>query len=258
VTYVGFEPPGGLMSKRLSDKTAELGFLSAVCANDWISRLSIRGVQELREQMLDELEQCDRSKVQIVALVCSCVLRRHMPRCCGLVARMFEKIGGGPLHIASDAPVRRGLSTLRSQQKRWLAAMTSLFRPPGAGEKLEFNRQNSADEAVQLFAELWPPSPCLYFRPQAHEFWFCGCYEVATDWTAEWVKPEDLHEIIISPRSVELHFPNILKRAYTSAALNLGAVDYGDGADTDDFAGHSSEGDEESSLISRRNSSDLA
>ena len=60
--YVGFEPPGGLLSKRLSEQTASLGFLAAVCANDWIARLSVRAVQDMRERVLDALGECDRSK----------------------------------------------------------------------------------------------------------------------------------------------------------------------------------------------------
>eukprot|EP00418_Pyrodinium_bahamense_P075457 CAMPEP_0179069226 /NCGR_PEP_ID=MMETSP0796-20121207/30400_1 /TAXON_ID=73915 /ORGANISM="Pyrodinium bahamense, Strain pbaha01" /LENGTH=112 /DNA_ID=CAMNT_0020766289 /DNA_START=58 /DNA_END=395 /DNA_ORIENTATION=+ len=56
---------------------------------------------------------------------------------------------------------------------------------------------------------------------------------VATKWTIEWVQPEDLHELILSPRSIQLHFPNIFKHAYRSAAVVLDAMDGSDRPSTD-------------------------
>mmetsp|Transcript_105679 Transcript_105679/g.309084 ORF Transcript_105679/g.309084 Transcript_105679/m.309084 type:complete len:753 (-) Transcript_105679:123-2381(-) len=213
VRYIGFEPPGGLLSKRLSELTGQLGFLAAVCANDWISRLSIRAVQDIRERLLDELEQCDRSKLQLTWLVLGRGLQAYLPMLpCRPFVRLCEWLGGGALDfeeppcsgLSHTGFARRGFSSLRSR--------VSVCQPAGSG----------------LFTELWPPSRIVYFRPIAVTMWVCSMYEVATRWTAEWAQPEDLHELILAARSVELHFPNIIKSAFRSVAVDFDAVDYSD------------------------------
>jgi len=230
VRAVCFEPPGGLLSKQLSDLTGKLGFVSAVCANDWISRLSIRGVQDLRERILDELEACDRSKWQLTMLMFSRLARKSavmpLPRylcCCACLgkplANMFLRWGGGPLRrrsVFGRPPARQGLSVLRKDAPP----------PPSA--------------SFALFNELWPPSRVIYFRPTALEWWCSGSYQLGREWVAEWIDPQDLHEIIVSTRSVELHFPNILRDAYFSAAAQLGVIEtdelskFPDSSDDDD------------------------
>mmetsp|Transcript_101897 Transcript_101897/g.287543 ORF Transcript_101897/g.287543 Transcript_101897/m.287543 type:complete len:760 (+) Transcript_101897:59-2338(+) len=212
VHCVAFEPPGGLFSKRLSDETIRLGFLVAVCANDWVSRLSVRAVQEVRERLLDTLAQCDRSKLQLALLMLSKLIQYFGCLCCCLwpLMRLLEYFGGGPLNMNEDPAVkkgRKGYAKIRSEM---------------LGQR-----------SVNFYMELWPPGRCLYFKPVAQEWWFCGWYEVDNAWTAEWVRPEDIHEIIISMRSVELHLPNIISWAYRSAAVRFGAIEDDDASDRD-------------------------
>merc|ERR1711879_202764 len=104
----------------------------------------------------------------------------------------------------------------QSGQVRTGIARVRMISPDRAGEVSASN--------VEFFEELWPPSRIAYFRPIAQKWWCCGWYPVDSKWTAEWVQPEDLHEIILSARSVELHFPNIIQHAYRSAASRFGAI----------------------------------
>lgn len=201
VRCVCFEPPGGLLSKRLSAEAGRLGFLSAVCANDWISRLSLRGMQDLRERVFEELQNCTRSKWQLTMLMLAAATRHcgSLPiiRCCNgcyqAMGNALVRSVGGPLNAGCRHKGRRPMLS-------------------------------SGDKDLPVFNELWPPSSVVYFRPISCEWWLCGTYHVSPDWTAEWAEPEDLHEIILSLSSVELHFPNILRDAYASAAVNLGAL----------------------------------
>eukprot|EP00927_Polykrikos_kofoidii_P083365 TRINITY_DN8514_c0_g3_i1.p1 TRINITY_DN8514_c0_g3~~TRINITY_DN8514_c0_g3_i1.p1 ORF type:complete len:779 (-),score=103.01 TRINITY_DN8514_c0_g3_i1:30-2366(-) len=211
VQYVGFEPPGGLLSKRLSDETGKMGFMVGVCANDLISRLSIRAVQAIREDMLDLLQECKRSKVQLVLLIISRIFRSLWVCCCfrGLLFQLFEKLGGGALHF----------------QEHDEDLEVSSRGPRTSFSAVRAHRSNASAEEPKFFNDLWPPSKVVYFRPVAAQKWCCGKYQVANEWMAEWVQPEDLHEIIVTPKSAELHFPNIITGAYLSAAVKCGAVD---------------------------------
>mmetsp|Transcript_110796 Transcript_110796/g.320202 ORF Transcript_110796/g.320202 Transcript_110796/m.320202 type:complete len:850 (+) Transcript_110796:50-2599(+) len=266
---VVFEPPGGLLSKRLAEATGRLGFVAAVCSHDWISRLSVRAVQELRERVLDELHGCDRSKMQLAMIAISnffhksrglpCCLRL-VCCCCGIgpmLSRLFLRLGGGPLkhrHEVSDPKLyRQGYSRVRgssagvansapmssvggalpSSKSAPAAPSSSSAEPPSlpdlAAPDSATARQgaetNGPVDALDLFPELWPPASVIYFRPVASEKWLCGLYTAFTEWTAEWIGPADLYELILSPRSAELHFPNILRDSYRSAGVRLGALE---------------------------------
>eukprot|EP00415_Alexandrium_ostenfeldii_P004923 UN4923 len=132
---------------------------------------------------------------------------------------LCEWLGGGDLHM-EELPINVA-SVARSSVRRGFAPL-----------RRKFNRCQELEDDGGLFTELWPPSRIVYFRPVKVRMWFCGVYEVATKWTAEWAEPEDLHELILAARSVELHFPNIIKAAYRNAAVSLEAVDYNDGSST--------------------------
>lgn len=227
---VCFEPPGGLMSQRLSEETGRMGFISAVCAHDWIPRLSIRALQELRERLIIELEECHRCKWSLALLMVSTFIRRGsrlthslrlLFRCFQPIASLIECIAGGPLdlkHASSSRNMTRpGFAPLRKTRGLLQEAHTVC---QGHTKKL-------ADlPKPELTPELWPPRSVVYFRPVTVDWWFCGLYQAATEWAAEWVQPEELHELIISYRSVELHFPNIIRDAYFSAAEQLGAREH--------------------------------
>mmetsp|Transcript_21497 Transcript_21497/g.47690 ORF Transcript_21497/g.47690 Transcript_21497/m.47690 type:complete len:713 (-) Transcript_21497:85-2223(-) len=194
VRFVGFEPPGGLLSKRLVKCTTDLGWISAVCAHDWVSRLSIRGVQLLRDKVIKELQQCARSKLQIAMLLVSGFFKYavalwwfRFP-----IAALFQWLGGGPLKRKQNLGDGEGLNVALLDGKLW---------PP-----------------------LYPPGHIAYFRPTDSEWWCCGRYHLDCKWTAHWVNCEDLTEIIVSLRSVELHFPNIIQHAYKQAAGRLGFI----------------------------------
>merc|ERR1712087_891417 len=96
------------------------------------------------------------------------------------------------------------------------------------GEETNYLQQtlapgNAIPVGHDFFNELWAPGSIVYFKPVSQSWWCCGLYQVSNQWTAEWAEPEDLHELIISLRSVEMHFPNLLRDAYRSAATRLGA-----------------------------------
>lgn len=197
VRYVGVEPPGGLLSKRLAEKTVKLGWLSAICAYDWVPRISIKALQKLREKILDELETCDRSKLQIALVVLGRVFF-HTPCLCWLrrpLAAFFEFLGGGPL--GDGCLANHGVQAIMELQQH-------------------------RNEQGFWFEELWPPGRLAYFTPLSQESLFCGQCLRDTDVIIEWVRPEDLQEnLVISARTFELHFLWIIEYTSTSSSQLL-------------------------------------
>jgi len=209
IRYIGYEPPGGLLSKPLAEAIDELPnkWTSVACSYDVVPRLSIQALQLLREEVLDELYKCHRSKLRLAFLCLAGAVRHFRPLCC--LRRpcfcFFEWLGGGPL---PPDDLKRQVS-----QPFWADAS----RPC---------RIKSTD----WFSKLYLPGRVAYMRPTAMKMLAAGMYEKDTDWVAEWVHREDLASehngnllrVILTYRSLELHFPAILHHAYTHAAQNIG------------------------------------
>jgi len=195
VRYIGYEPPGGLLSVELAVYVQNLGWVSTVCSHDIVSHLSIRGMQALREDAMQALRETrDRSKLQIAMLLLSKLTLIGRPLFCCLAVPLsyaFEQLGGGHL----DKSFRES-------------------SPPVAP------KPESMTDRID-FGYFLPPGKIAYFRPLRTECLFWGMTERVLDWTVEWARAADLEEIVVSPRSFECHFPNILMDAFGIAARKL-------------------------------------
>ena len=79
-TYVySYGPPGGLINK-IAQNEAQKFVVSVVCGDDFISRLSISSMYELRTKMEDVLLQCEYPKHKILSWAVSSSLSRCL--CC--------------------------------------------------------------------------------------------------------------------------------------------------------------------------------
>merc|ERR1712039_922068 len=85
------------------------------------------------------------------------------------------------------------------------------------------DRRSLRENAKFWFPELYPAGKILYVRPTSAQMRCCGMYEQDTEWTAEWVRRENLRPLILSWRSMELHFPNIIKVAFKEASRAIGS-----------------------------------
>lgn len=194
VHFLGFEPPGCVLSKRLAKETQKLGWLSSVCAHDWVPRLSIKNAQRVCDRAFDELEACDRSKFQLACLFVSGLLRNAW--CFGCLrhclAAPFLCLAGGPL-----GPTQSSLH--------------AFFRYKHLGGKLEVARHGTS------FPDMCPPGDIAYFRPLASE-WRCMCgvvIEKDVEWCAEWADPDDIQqEFVVSERIIDLHVPWVYEHAF--------------------------------------------
>eukprot|EP00929_Paragymnodinium_shiwhaense_P059258 TRINITY_DN29671_c0_g1_i1.p1 TRINITY_DN29671_c0_g1~~TRINITY_DN29671_c0_g1_i1.p1 ORF type:complete len:766 (+),score=122.39 TRINITY_DN29671_c0_g1_i1:90-2387(+) len=236
VRYVGFEPPGCAVSPGLASEIEhELGWSSLVLSQDWVPRISVRSLQLLREQVLDEIANCEQSKFQlamlmsrrgVVPMFCPCwrwlrLQLGHLPRFCrpdfarGRLARDRQEPGNDleegqhrEVHEPDDTPahVLRGGSTGQCE-----AATV-------------FARQRRAQRAEAGFYAL--PTRCpgrrLVLRSMGTESMLCGLVARRRAWKAAfWQRPEDLDELLVATDAVEAHFPFIIEGALKDAIARL-------------------------------------
>lgn len=179
VRYVGFEPAGPTLCKRLSLETQRLGWLSVVCGHDFAPRVSGKNVQRILNLALGELEACDRSKMQLTLLLFSGAIKQMRPLQClrRPLAAPFRCLAGGSL------------------------GKTYSWSKHDALPLLELPRFSES------LPEMWPAGDVIYFRPLAHE-WYCCCGEKDVEWAAKWADPADVQqELVLSLRAMELHAP---------------------------------------------------
>merc|ERR1712107_539678 len=197
----------GALSRRL-------GWISGVCSHDVIPRLSIRALQELRDNVIDELLHCTRSKLQLVMLLIAGMLSS----CCTPLARCIQCLAGGPLQFVSVEERKHLFSEVMLKFHDMFPKLSDEDVDP-----LERHIVRLKEGEQRLYPILVPPGKLAQVVPLYSETVIYGCksFHRNPSWKAQWVEPQQLTEIILTPRSLELHFPNILKTAFRSALDNL-------------------------------------
>lgn len=201
VRFVGFEPPGGLLCKRISLETQRLGWFAVVCAHDWVPRIGIRNLQKLKVLALQELDNCNRSKLQLAFLLGSGIVKMMYPLCCFRrpLAAILRCLGGGVLKHSGEVA--------NSNDEEEVSAMLANNK---LGD-LKFSSEIT-------FPDLWPPGDIIYFRP-VESIYRCGYFmQQDTEWAAEWADPQDLNEMVLTVRAIDLHVPWIYEDAIENVA----------------------------------------
>jgi len=195
VHYVGFEPPGCVLSMRLARETQRLNWVSGVTAYDFVPRLSVQNSKRVFNRAMEELEQCTRSKFQICLLFAGGMVKQYnlclAYRLSKLVAGVFQALGGGPLYDAKDT----GCCSYRRV------------------EPVQLPRSKCQ------FPEMYAPGAIVYMKPVKEER-VCIGMEKDSEWEAEWADPEDFQndrsEFILSTRVLSYHVPWIYEQAIGS------------------------------------------
>lgn len=202
VRFVGFETPGGLLSKRLSHETQRLEWVTVACAFDWVPRIGIRNLLRIKKAALRQMKHCSRSKLQLTMLLVAAFIKGRRWLCCFRrpLARLFQCLGGGPLTY-DLAPDEAGHESEEA-----------LLQPEANGE----DAQTLA--GWKPFPELWPGGDIFYLVPVQDETYCCRFLECNRDWTAVWADPRDLNELILSLRAIEFHVPWVYEHAVHKVA----------------------------------------
>jgi len=192
VHFCGFEPPGCSMSKTLSRWTQEAGWMSVVCAYDWVPRLSPRNIERLRELAIKRLNTCDRSKMQLsILLVAGLIDRTPLPKC-------LRKCLAAPFYCFAGGHLDRSNCMAYSEDKN--------FTPLAQCEP--------------TYPFMVPAGDVLYLKP-CHTSWLCcGLIQKDTAWSAVWADPQDVQgeHLILDRRSIDLHVPWVYEHAIKCVA----------------------------------------
>eukprot|EP00928_Gymnodinium_smaydae_P042859 TRINITY_DN28831_c0_g1_i1.p1 TRINITY_DN28831_c0_g1~~TRINITY_DN28831_c0_g1_i1.p1 ORF type:complete len:847 (+),score=48.47 TRINITY_DN28831_c0_g1_i1:297-2543(+) len=251
VRFVGFEPPGCVVCPRLAQVVERLGWCSLVIFHDWVPRVSLRSLQELREEVIDELFTCPDSKLRIAMSLPQAVIPILRPCLVSMCLRSC-RYPLGVMACVSSCLMRfcSGLSRLcplASAVRRCFAAhyfvRCSWSRQPRASEDLtelaavEDGRVAAASrctpagghllsdaEALHRARRLRRADPNFYadqmccpgrlviLRPRESQQ-VCGVFWRDTRWEAAWGRLEEITGIVLASRAVEYHFPFIVASA---------------------------------------------
>jgi len=240
VRYVGFEPPGCVLSLALARQVERLGWYSLVLEKDWVPRVSLRSLQLLREQVLDELILCRRSKFQLLRLLSERSLRK-MLRQRGLFNCLRWPLAGICRLCCCAGPWMRGAQPRcgdsdeeqlaeegRDARDVFLAGGPGgpgLGGPRQSGSmRLMEARRIQRNEPGFYAEEMCCPGRLVILRSSASEHLICGLFQRDTQWSAQWGRSEDLAEILIARRAIEYHIPHIFVSALRLAATQRGSA----------------------------------
>jgi len=229
VRYVGFEPPACL-SPRLALETQKLGWYSSVLVQDWIPRLSLRTLQMLREDVLDELLLCQHSKLQLAVHFSAHLLigNWHWWRClrriCTSVsAKLIRPFVGRTSFVGSSVLWRRRLDTDVDLEMSCDSALKGASLTSTETLRALEMRRAQRREPNFFAEEMCCPGRLVVLRPTVSERILGGCWSRDIAWVAEWGLPEHLQEMLVTPRAVEYHFPHIVASALSASLRSLGS-----------------------------------
>eukprot|EP00927_Polykrikos_kofoidii_P006010 TRINITY_DN12425_c1_g1_i1.p1 TRINITY_DN12425_c1_g1~~TRINITY_DN12425_c1_g1_i1.p1 ORF type:complete len:745 (-),score=83.08 TRINITY_DN12425_c1_g1_i1:215-2449(-) len=238
VRYVGIEPPGCVVSAPLGEQIQRLGWCSLVLAESWIPRLSIRSLEKLREQILDELVACNNPKVQILwhlsqrsitswkrvrPLLWLCCLFRPLA-CLNLpclrrrrALESAEAIKVGNAREVLELDLEKATSA--SSMDYYFSSPTHELASPSLRRFVD--ERHLKRQSCDFFAGVMRcPGKLVVLRATESQPILCGCINKDVGWTIEWGNPEEFDEILVTLGAVENHFPYIV-RAVLLAALNV-------------------------------------
>mmetsp|Transcript_81858 Transcript_81858/g.213080 ORF Transcript_81858/g.213080 Transcript_81858/m.213080 type:complete len:770 (-) Transcript_81858:212-2521(-) len=192
VHFCGFEPPGCSMSKTLSRWTQEAGWMSVVCAYDWVPRVSPRNIERLRELAIKKLNACDRSKMQLsILLVAGLIDRTPLPKC-------LRKCLAAPFYFFAGGRLNGSNCMAYSEDQD--------FEP--------------LEHCEPSYPFMVPAGDVVYLRPCHTQWLCCGLIQKDTAWSAVWADPQDVQSehLILDRRAFDLHVPWVYEHAINYVA----------------------------------------
>ncbi|XP_041362272.1 diacylglycerol lipase-beta-like isoform X2 [Gigantopelta aegis] len=180
-----YSPPGGLMSPSLSHHVQSY-VCSVVVGKDLVPRLGMPTMHDLKLKILRAIHDCQLPKYRILAqgcihIICSCLSSQQ----------------------DDDSDQQRRRPLLESSESNYMTTRSD--------ETQDVLRDAIASEENE--EREWPamlaPGQVLHIVEVSEDQVCCG----QPSYSAMWVKSEDFSEIIISPRMLWDHFPDVVMKA---------------------------------------------
>ncbi|KAM9838111.1 diacylglycerol lipase-beta [Aulostomus maculatus] len=183
-----FSPPGGLLSKALADYSK--GFVvSVVLGKDLVPRLSIPNMEDLKRRILKIVSNCNKPKYRILLQGC-----------------WYELFGGDP----DDCPTEMDNRREEELSQPLLGEESLMIRHSSSYQSLASD-DSPAHTATHL--PLFLPGRVLHILEDGPSRRSC-ISEVR--YRAEWSDEMAFRSILISPRMLADHMPDIVLRALCS------------------------------------------
>lgn len=182
-----FSPPGGLMSKALADYSQQF-VVSVVLGKDLVPRLSIPNMEDLKRRLLKMVSNCSKPKYKILMHGC-----------------WYELFGGTP----DDFP---------TELENWQEE--GLNQPLLGEQSLLVHRSNtyqslSSDDSPShpTHLPLYLPGRILHITEDGPTRRHCFSQ---VRYRAEWSSETSFRNVLISPRMIADHMPDVVLRALHS------------------------------------------
>ncbi|XP_020655262.3 diacylglycerol lipase-beta isoform X1 [Pogona vitticeps] len=183
-----FSPPGGLVSKSLADYTKQF-IVSVILGKDIVPRLSMPNMEDLKRRIIRIVANCNRPKYQILLHGC-----------------WYEVFGGEPDNFPTELDGRN---------------QAALAQPLLAEESLMINRSPSystIDDDSPLssppqYPHLYLPGRIIHIVEENSARRWCSS---EVKYAADWSKETAFGNILISPKMLTDHMPDIILKALDS------------------------------------------
>ncbi|GLD57746.1 sn1-specific diacylglycerol lipase beta [Lates japonicus] len=183
-----FSPPGGLLSKALADYSKDF-VVSVVLGKDLVPRLSIPNMEDLKRRILKIVSNCNKPKYRIL-----------------LQGLWYELFGGDPDDCPTEMDNRREeeLSQPLLGEESLMIRNSSSYQSLGSDD-------SPAHKAAHL--PLFLPGRVLHITEDGPSRRSCFSQ---VRYRAEWSTEMAFRSILISPRMLSDHMPDIVLRALNS------------------------------------------
>ncbi|NWX86074.1 DGLB lipase, partial [Nothoprocta ornata] len=190
-----FSPPGGLLSKSLADYTKHF-IVSVIVGKDLVARLSMPNMEDLKRRIVRIVANCNRPKYQILLHGC-----------------WYEVFGGDPDNFPTELDGRN-----QDDLTQPLLAEESLMvhRSPSYNALEDESHLNSPPQ----YPHLYLPGKIIHIVEESSAKRLCSS---DIKYTASWSKETVFSSILISPKMITDHMPDVVLKALNSLAQEHGA-----------------------------------
>uniref|UniRef100_A0A8C4L088 sn-1-specific diacylglycerol lipase n=1 Tax=Equus asinus TaxID=9793 RepID=A0A8C4L088_EQUAS len=195
VRCYAFSPPRGLLSKSLYEYSKSF-IVSVVLGDDVIPRLSVTNLEDLKRRLLRVIAHCNKPKYKILLHGC-----------------WYELFGGDPDNLPTEldggdrGDLTQPLLAEQSLLTHWSPAYSC--------------SSDSPLESPTKYPPLYPPGRIIHLEEEGTSGRFCCCS--AAHYRAKWSHESEFSRILIGPKMLTDHMPDILMRALDSVVSDRAA-----------------------------------
>ncbi|XP_030067547.1 diacylglycerol lipase-beta [Microcaecilia unicolor] len=182
-----FSPPGGLLSKPLADYSKDF-IVTVVVGKDFISRLSMPNMEDLKNRILRMVVNCNKPKYRILLQGC-----------------WYEMFGGNP----DDFPTELDRQSQAALSQPLLAEESLTRQSPSYNTLFEGSPLNSPSQYPLLYL----PGRIIHIVEKSRTGRFCFS---DVEYSAKWSKETMFSSIFISPKMITDHMPDVVLKALRS------------------------------------------